>query len=197
MLCAMKSPLCYGRRKEITFSPEKQGKVLLVRRGEVITFRERYEGRQKGIECLKPGDILGISRLFGVPTPAVPLNIYVKVDAEFCVLPLEGFQKLARERADFSAAVINNVVARFFLIINQVEHISLDSSEEKILYTLGALDAGRGDSREAPPPTPVTHRELAILAGVNRITATRVLEHLRSAGALIPAASKKNSNAKQ
>lgn len=182
LLCANRSALCYKRRTEIAFSPEDQRQVLLLRRGEIITFRERYNGRQKGIECLKPGDIVGISRVFGCRGPASPLNLYVKVSAEFCVLPLDVFQKFAAERADFASAVITHVAARFSLIINQLEHISLDSSQEKILYTLGTLSLDGSSSLDLPAVPSVTHRELAILAGVNRITATRVLEHLRTAG---------------
>jgi CRP-like cAMP-binding protein len=196
LLCSESSSLGCKRRREISFSPEKQDKIMLIRRGEVITFRERYLGRQKGIECLKAGDILGISRLFGAQQPAVPLHIYIKVSAEFCVLPLELFQKLAFERPDFARAVISNVVMRFFLIINQLEHTALDSSEEKILYTLGTLNAQLDAVTNAPAVPPVTHRELAILAGVNRITATRVLEHLRSVGAPVTPANRKHVRGK-
>ncbi len=193
MMCAMKSLLCHPRRKVVSLNPEKDGKILLLRRGEVITYRERFEGRQKGIECLTAGDIVGISRLFGVHSP-LPVNIYVKVSAQFCVFPVEKFESMAMERADFAKAVIANVVGRFFFAINQLEHMTLDTSEEKILYTLSMLHARAGRSPDGPSPVAVTHKELAILAGVNRITATRVLEHLRSGGVSVPAGKHKQPN---
>ena len=195
MMCAMKSLICHERREVVSLNPEKEGKIMLVRRGEVITFRDRFQGRQKGIECLTAGDVIGISRLFGVHSPPLSVNMYVKVSAQFCVFPIERFENMAMERADFAKAVITNVVGRFFFAINQLEHMTLDTSEEKILYTLGMLRSRAGASAGGSASLAVTHKELAILAGVNRITATRVLEHLRKGGVFAPAGKNKPTNA--
>jgi CRP-like cAMP-binding protein len=119
--------------------------------------------------------------------------MYVKVSAQFCVFPIERFENMAMERADFAKAVITNVVGRFFFAINQLEHMTLDTSEEKILYTLGMLHA-RAGAHGGSASLAVTHKELAILAGVNRITATRVLEHLRKGDVVAPAGKNKPTN---
>jgi CRP/FNR family cyclic AMP-dependent transcriptional regulator len=177
MLCALKSPAGFQRRKEVCFYPEKQRRVMLIRHGQVFIIRERFDGRQKGTECLAPGDIIGVTRLFGT-TGGTPIRMYAKLSTEVCAIPLEPFERMVMDRPDVAKALIKRTIARFAAAISQLEHMTLDTSQEKILYTLETLS--RRDAPLPVDPLPVTHRELAILAGVNRITATRVLEQLRS-----------------
>lgn len=187
LLCAMRSIVFYERRKNISFNTEQDGRIMLIRQGELLTVRERFNGRQKGIECLTAGDIVGISHVF--ETGELPIHLYVKDAVEACVFPMNQFEKLMLEKADLARAVIKNMAQRFAAAINQIEHMTLDNSEEKILYTLKMLD-GQNDASHKSHGISLTHKELAILAGVNRITATREIVHLKSAGVLLTGRSK-------
>lgn len=184
-LCKSKVRAHYKARQIIELSIGRHGQLMLLDKGQVITMRTRSDGKQKGIEYLREGNILGLSRLFDDSNEPGTLTVYAKSPLEVCLFSTEGFEQLCMTYNDLAREVIRSLSQRFSCAINDIEHISLDTSEEKVLYVVRSLSSRHaGSSRD---PLPFTHEELGLLAGISRVTVTRVIDHLRKSGVLTTA----------
>ncbi|OPX85294.1 MAG: hypothetical protein A4E53_03565 [Pelotomaculum sp. PtaB.Bin104] len=72
--------------------------------------------------------------------------------------------------------MIETLSRRFSESINQIEHLTLDTSKEKVLYVLESLGPDFFNINRLA----YTHEELAQFAGINRVTVTRALEQIKS-----------------
>lgn len=176
LLCRAKTVRTFAKKKESLFGPVAEQRVMLIRKGKILTFRQHRDGRPKGVECLDAGDILGIGSLFK-GKGCSPVHFFVKETTHACLLPLELFEEAVVSDPAAARAVIHAAVNRFARAIDQLAHVSLDSSEDKIRFVLEQMF--RGNDLASRASTSLTHRELAVFAGVNRITATRMLDRIR------------------
>lgn len=184
-LCKSRVRAHYEARQVIELAIGRHGQLMLLDKGQVITVRARSDGKQKGIEYLGEGNILGLSRLFDEANEPGTLTVYAKSSLEVCLFSTEGFEQLCMTYSDLARQVIRSLCHRFSCAINDIEHISLDTSEEKVLYLVRSLSSRyTGSSRH---PLPFTHEELGLLAGISRVTVTRVIDHLRKLGVLTTA----------
>ncbi len=178
-LCQTGIPVRYQARQIIEIDPCQNNKILLVRKGRVIPVRQRTNGKQKGIEYLGEGEIWGITHLFSPVRPVTNITAQAKTVLEGCLFPVAHFEELCLKHLDLARLVMSQLSCRFASVINQLEHMTLDSGEEKILYLLDLLTSINSQS------LPFTHEEIALLAGVNRVTVTRVLDRLKQLGVIV------------
>ncbi len=183
-LCKISVRAQYKQRQVIELDPGPNGKLMLVHKGQAIPLRIRQDGRQKGIECLGEGDIVGLGQLFRRADQCVGISIYVKEHLEVCLFPVSEFQKLCATNANFAGEVIRNLSRRFFTVVDHLENLTLGNGEERILYLVDFLGAGPDNLGTSLQTVAITHEELALLAGINRVTATRVIDNLKQAGKL-------------
>jgi CRP-like cAMP-binding protein len=182
-LCSISSCACYPAKQTFSIDIGKDGKLLLITKGVVIVIRQRPDGKQLGSECLEKGDIIGISNLFRAKKDTA--IFFTKTEVEGCLISSNDFGNLCLDFSDLGCEVIRNISQRFALVVNNLEHITLDNSTEKILYLIKKLSY----ERSASLPDHIfsfTHEELALLAGINRVTASRVIDKLKQLGILVP-----------
>jgi len=157
--------------------------VSLITNGNLIVFRARYNGKRQGIEFLHKGDLLGITSLYrsNQYINEYDISIYPKTEGESCNFPLQKFQELCLIYPDAAIASLKNIAHRFGVVIKQLDHVSLDKSEDRILNLLNLLF--EEDISDFPDQNlPFSHEEVAMFAGLNRVTATRAIDRLQKKG---------------
>lgn len=145
---------------------------MLLDKGQILTVRQRSDGKQKGIELLHSGDILGMSQLFCNVQP-ITILISAKQSVEGCIFSSNFLEATCVLHPDFACALLRNICRRFAEAIDHIEHISLDNSIEKMIFTLNKVKVNdpKGLNR-------LTHDDLALLAGMNRVTATKAINKI-------------------
>lgn len=181
-LCHISTSCTYHPKRTITVEIGKNGHLLLIVKGVAITLKQRADGKQLGIECLEKGDIVGISNIFREEMDHAVF--YTKKEVQTCSFRTEDFSNLCLSYPDISRQVIRSLSHRFAQAVTKLEHISLDNSTEKIMYLFEKLCCERSDIEQGY--FSFTHEELALLTGINRVTASRVIENLKQADQIVP-----------
>jgi CRP-like cAMP-binding protein len=167
ILCAAKVRFKFGPKQD-GFFYVGEGQLILIDQGHIITVRQRSDGKQKGIEVLRSGDILGLSQLCDTIS-ANTILIMAREKTVGCLFTKEFFRALCLKNGAFANAVLTNICRRFSDAIAQIEHLSLDNNMEKLLFAIDRVQ----------PEIKLTHEELGILAGMNRVTATKIMQLIK------------------
>lgn len=160
LLCSYKLKVKLNIKTEYIFD-FNDNNILLINKGRLLTIRRRASGQGKGMELLGPGSILGITGLFTEKNYSLSLIPIEKT--ECCSFSKTFFFDLCKSKPDLSFLVLQQIVKRFNSLIQDSEHISLDNSQEKINYILNKNIKD------------LTHEEIALLAGVHRVTVSNIL----------------------
>ena len=182
-LCKIALRVQYETRQVFELETGQGGKLMLLDKGQVIPSRFRKDGRQKGIECLGEGEIIGLSQLSS-REELTRVSVYVKENMEGCLFPVTQFQQLCNTHSNLATEVISNLSRRFATAIDQLECMTLGNGEERILYLVEYLGTHHLEDSLSVQTVAFTHEELALLAGINRVTATRAIDHLKQSGVL-------------
>jgi CRP-like cAMP-binding protein len=181
-LCTIAAMRTYQAKKTVIIEIGQHGHLFLITKGVAITIKQRPEGKQRGIECLEKGDIIGISNIFREEKDYA--IFYTKKETTVCHFPTKDFGDLCSNFPELSCEVIRSLSHRFAQVVINLEHSTLDNSTEKMLYLIQKLSYEQTASSKQV--FSFTHEELALLAGINRVTASRVIENLRQADYIIP-----------
>lgn len=146
------------------------GNLLILESGALMTIRSTPEGKKQGIDILKAGDLLGIVQLFNKEYEDT-ISVLPLSSVCGCMLPIEGIEQLIRENHDISNAIIAHLSRRFVRVIHHLSVHSFGTSKDKLDYALYKTTNDRDIKH-------LTHEELAILSGLNRVTVTRTIREI-------------------
>lgn len=177
-LCKISLTRTYPSKQNITVRIGINGNLFLIVKGAAITLKQRADGRQIGIDCVGQGNIIGLGNIFLEEESYI--TFYTKTEIETCCFPTNDFIHLCSNFNELSLEVIRKLSQRFSQVVKNIEHHALDSSTEKILYRLQKLSNEFMSLQKHV--FSFTHEELALLAGMNRVTASRVIENLKQSG---------------
>lgn len=180
-LCGIKKRIHF-KEKEQFFLGRKS--LFLITQGNLVVYRTNDNGKRQGTEFLHKGDLLGVTSLYQVLGNVTDICVYAKSDGESCVFPAQEFVEYCLIYPDATLAVMKNTIQRFGVIIRMIDHISLDNSEDRIQNVLNLLfEKNTSDVTNHNLPTlPFSHEELAMFAGLNRVTTTRAIDKLQKQG---------------
>ncbi|MDR3349571.1 MAG: hypothetical protein LBO03_08250 [Acidaminococcales bacterium] len=167
ILCAAKVRFKFGPKQD-GFFYIGEGQLILIDHGHILTVRQRSDGKQKGIEVLRGGDILGLSQLCDT-IPDNTILIMARERTEGCLFTKEFFRSLCLKNGTFANFVLANICRRFSDAVAQIEHLSLDNNMGKLLFAIERVQ----------PEIKLTHEELSVLAGMNRVTATKIMQIIK------------------
>ena len=134
-----------------------------------MTIRSNAEGKRQGIDILKPGDLLGIVQLFNSDYKN-SISILPLSSVSGCMIPVNTVEKLILENSDISTAILAHYSQRFSRVLDHLTINSMGTSKDKLDFALGT--ANESDIKQ------LTHEELAILSGLNRVTVTRTIREI-------------------
>jgi CRP/FNR family transcriptional regulator len=168
-------------RGQVVFSDDDTGRFMyVVKEGRVKVSRWLPSGREIILAFHPAGDWFGEMALIDGQT--VPATITAVVPTTIFSLSRGRFFDLLAQRS-FVLALLRALTGRCRDAWQQIEVLTHHQAEARIRMALHQLCARKG---VATPEgvridMPLTHRELASIAGVSRETATRVLGHLADA----------------
>jgi len=172
----LRAELC--SKKRVTQAKKKKSfvldanQIIIVRAGVVIPSFSREDGKEKGLSLKTPGSVFGISQMYSDRERI--FNIYVVSNFEGCVFPVSYFETLFEKHIEFAKSVFCKCSENLTVHSDFAVEVALSDSENKVLAFLRMID-----SNNAYSGLKLTHEEISILLGINRVTVTKVLSDLK------------------
>ncbi|HHW07182.1 MAG TPA: Crp/Fnr family transcriptional regulator [Clostridia bacterium] len=141
----------------------------IVAKGVLVTFTILEDGSQKSIELVREGDILG-THLLSKNIDYPDYYTMALTTVQKCIFPLKVIRQLFDDNKQFAQVLLQNISKRHAK--NSIFWMTMyaKSSEEKVRYIYELLQHEQVDM------TRITQEDLALLAGVSRISVARAMK---------------------
>lgn len=171
----------FPRRSTIFMEGEKGNYVVLIVAGIVKISRSSSDGRVKTLALLRAKDFFGEMALF-LPGRERSATAEAMTECRLITIDTGDFEKLLKEFPGISLRIIQTLAHRLQAANRQIKTLALGDSHSKLADLLIWLKEEFEAPGGAPPLIPLTHQELADLAGLSRETTTRLLNELEHQG---------------
>ncbi len=168
LLLAASKRINFSAQIEKPFYFEDQ-QIIILEKGALIGYRSDVNLRLQSVDLLQPGDLLGIANLFS-QSEREAFSIKALIDSFGCSLPIQIMEQLIVERPDIAKATICQYSSRYSRVVDSFINKTNALSEERVIYALNLLKKLNVKK--------ITHENLALLSGMNRVTVTKALHHL-------------------
>lgn len=167
-LRAASKRISFSPRIETPFDFEDQ-RIIILEQGALIGYRSDINLRLQSVDLLQPGDLLGIANLFS-KNEREAFSIKVLTSSIGCCIPIHMMEQLILENTDIARAVICQYSSRYSRVVDSFINKTNASSEERVLYAMEMMKKLHVQK--------ITHENLALLSGLNRVTVTRAFRSL-------------------
>jgi len=160
----------YQKQKQIQ-SDHWAEQIEIIAEGSLLSFTLLEDGTQKSIEIVQPGDILG-THLFSNNPDFPEYHTLALNDVKKCNFPVHVFENLFQNNRQFAQTLLQNISNHHAR--NSMHWVKMHSKngEEKVEYIYELLKSSNVDMNR------ITQEELALIAGVSRITVARAMKQL-------------------
>ncbi len=173
----------FPKHHTIFLEGEKGNYIVLIVSGIVKISRSSSDGRVKTLALLRAKDFFGEMALF-LPGHERSATAEALTDCRVITLDQSDFEKLLKEVPGISLRIIQTLSQRLLATNRQVKTLALGDSHSKLADLLLWLKDESAQAAGGHPVIPLTHQELADLAGLSRETTTRTLNTLEQEGAV-------------
>ena len=164
-LCSRRIVMRAKRKKSLIFDARQ---IVIVRSGVFIPSFLREDGKEIGLSLKKPGSLLGVGQMF--TDRERMFNLYIIADFEGCVFSVSHFESLFEKYHEFAKLAMRKCIENLTSHSEFVVDIALSDSESKVQALQNLID-----SNSAFSGIKLTHEEMAVLLGINRVTVTKVV----------------------
>jgi CRP/FNR family cyclic AMP-dependent transcriptional regulator len=174
------------RKGMLLFTAGEPGEaIFFVLEGRIRLFLATSDGHEHTLQLVPAGGVLAVvGVLEGRPYPASAETVE---DSELALIRTADFARLVRCHADLAWSLLVELSHRLVWAQERIYDFALRSAAGRVASALLRLARQSGapqDDGRCVLPAPLTHRELAQLAGISRETATRVLQFMRRDGSV-------------
>jgi CRP-like cAMP-binding protein len=155
--------------------------VVLIISGIVKISRSSSDGRIKTLALLRPKDFFGEMALF-LPGRERSATAEAMTECRVITIDQNDFEKLLKENPGISLRIIQTLAHRLLAANRQIKTLALGDSHSKLADLLIVLMEEFPQTAGGGPVIPLTHQELADLAGLSRETTTRLLNTFEHEG---------------
>lgn len=155
-----------AKEEQLFYFNNKQ--ILIIESGSFMTIRQNNQGKQIGVDILRPGDLLGILN-FNAESPQDHILILPLTDVSGCLVSKTIFDTLIQKHLSLNIIIIHHLSSRFYRIINHLTNLVFDTSKERIEYLLKLAHHNLGNFY-------LTHEQIALLSGLNRVTVSKTIK---------------------
>lgn len=160
----------YQTPKQIQSNQWKE-QLEIIAEGVLLKYTLLEDGSQKCIELVKEGGLLGEHQLFkNVEYPYYHTMALTTVKK--CIYPIEIIEKLFEENKLFAQVLLKSLSEHLANIATHSVKMHSKNGTEKIEYVYELLQDLGVDM------TLITQEDLALIAGVSRITVARAMKHI-------------------
>lgn len=170
---------------ELIITPRQRVESLVIlTRGRVRTFTLSTDGRMLTTGLLAPGEVFG--EMIPLPDQEVRAHFAEAIeDVTVCAMNRADVQRLLLSDARLAGRLCTILARRVHELERRLSDAIFKNGPERIAATLTLLaDNHANTSTGRTVQIPVTHEEVAALAGTSRETATRVLGEYADRGLL-------------
>jgi CRP-like cAMP-binding protein len=169
-LCGNKTPFKLKRRQKFILDV---GKIMIIKCGIVIPSLLRTDGNEKGIKLLGKGSMLGIAQLFN--NLERPFSVHVVEDLECCIVEAKYIEEKCMSSTEFARSVIQQFAHHLAISAQNMEDRAFVDSTIKISRIL------KRSNKDINKEILLTHEEIALLVGINRVTVSRAIANIQPA----------------
>ena len=145
----------------------------LVESGELQSYVISEEGKQVVIEVFSPGMLFGGASYFNrLPRPT---SIMASTPARLYLLRLEDILPHLLRSPALIEALCGLLCNSIFPLSVKIASLAFHTADRRVACILLGLGQHFGQTADGGFSIPYTHQNIADLAGINRVTATRVL----------------------
>ena len=151
-----------------------------IKKGRVRIFITSENGMEKTLSVVSKGAILGEAAFFdGQPrmSSAKAIQKCELVDSLFPVLKKIALTDMVRRNPDTALELLRLQAQTIRMLSSQVDSITFDSAEQRILHLLSQSMQNSGDNTIV-----ITHEEIGNAVGVSRVTVSKIMSRLCSEG---------------
>lgn len=171
----------FQKRHTIFMEGEKGTYVVLIVSGIIKISRSSSDGRVKTLALLRPRDFFGEMALF-LPGHERSATAEALTDCRVITIDQGDFERLLKDVPGISLRIIQTLAHRLQAANRQIKTLALGDSHSKLADLLLWLKDEFTQPGGGPPLIPLTHQELADLAGLSRETTTRLLNTFEQEG---------------
>lgn len=165
-LCSSAHKVSYKKRNEqVTFFDFRY--VIVIESGFVLLSRGCRSDRQQGTDILEPGAVVGIVQLFN-PGYDATINLLPLTPVTGCLIRLSVLEELISSSPECTLSVLSEFSRRFGRVVSKLAIHSYGTAQERLTFSLDrACELGLEND--------VTQEDLACLAGLSRVTVTKLM----------------------
>lgn len=159
--------------------------MFLIKGGRIKITKVLEDGSELTLDIRKAGDFLG-ENMFS-EEGEYPVSAYCLEDTMTCGFNRGQFEKLILQHPNIGLQIIKNLSERISWLTGRVESLAVTNIEERLYSVLSSVakEHGTSTARGRVIQFPLTHEDLGFLTGAHRVSITRAMKALKSAGRII------------
>ncbi|KJS88137.1 MAG: hypothetical protein JM58_01790 [Peptococcaceae bacterium BICA1-8] len=173
----------YYKNSAIVAQGEKMDSIFYLHQGKVKVLLLTEKGEEKLFWYASEGNIIGDVPFFHLyPSNAA---IIAETDCEVYSYDRKTFLGILHANPEFADYMLSIMAKKIRVLINQVQDISFNNPTKrisKLLYLLTQQFGEKSDTGGTEINLSITHKEIASITCVHRVTATNVLSILKNEG---------------
>ena len=167
---------------QLIYTPqESEGKVYLLKEGEVKIYQRSVNGKKFVIDTIVPGDIFGDLDLAENTNAMQEKFARAATPVKVCILSKDDFIQVLQSKPQAAFSIIKKLSEKLTLAESKIRDLALHNVSIRLLNELVRFSKKHG--KESPNGTAIhhrlTHEELADMIGATRETVTKALGELK------------------
>ncbi len=174
--------------KELIFtSDDLEGKIYMLKKGEVTVHALDENGKRAVIDVLKPGAIFGDLSESGEAPIDQEIYAEASADGHLCVCSRQEFFDLLETKPNVFVKIITQLANKLRFAEGKIKDLALSDAKTRIFNTLRRF--GQENGQEQGGKTylnqRLTHAQIAEMTGLTRETVTKCLNSLKKEGKIL------------
>lgn len=159
--------------------------MFLIKGGRVKLTKVLENGNELTLDIRKAGDFVG-ENMFA-EEGHYPVSAYCLEETLTCGFSRNQFERIVLDHPKIGLQVIKNLSERISWLSSRVGSLALTNIEQRLYRVLVnvAREHGASGPQGAIIQFPLTHEDLGFLTGAHRVSITRAIKSLKSAGKII------------
>jgi len=159
--------------------------MFLIKGGRVKITKVLEDGNELTLDIRKAGDFVG-ENMFS-EEGEYPVSAYCLEDTLTCGFSRSQFEQIILQHPNVGLQIIKNLSARISWLTSRVGSLAVTNIEDRLYRVLSSVaqEHGAMTSQGTVIQFPLTHEDLSFLTGAHRVSITRAMKALKSAGKII------------
>jgi CRP/FNR family transcriptional regulator, cyclic AMP receptor protein len=174
-----------SKGKALFLQGETCDEMFLIKGGRVKLSKVLEDGIELTLDIRKAGDFVG-ENMFS-EEGEYPVSAYSLEDTLTCGFNRTQFEQLVLNQPNVGLQIIKNLSERITWLTSRVGSLAVTNIEDRLYRVLSSVakEHGARTSRGVVIQFPLTHEDLGFLTGAHRVSITRAMKALKSAGKII------------